>query len=353
MHGYFDQDTGNQHIFVLHGLGGAGKTQISLKFIQQTSTRFSDIFLIDTSTQDTIDTGLKNIAVTKNAGTSQQDALKWLSNTPSQWLLFFDNADDPKINLNEYLPLAIIQAGAFIAKSGALNTYLALYTQNKARLLHEKPTQSHDNYAWTVYTTWQISFEQLSLPAATLLQLCSFLHHQGIYEGIFSGASSKRKVVGINREESSGLGISDTEESARSNSSAHSLTIVRNSSPRRSFVGGSVYAFQYKAKQVLKKKIRTAGVYNVWSEIKYLIEPRQNLGISGVDSACFKDRESIDVIQDAPLISGNIAEQLWCSYRNDIKRCIAATFDNVVQFLCLAGDETLWAMYMQPILPPV
>ncbi|KAJ7501411.1 hypothetical protein B0H11DRAFT_2373674, partial [Mycena galericulata] len=87
------------------------------------------------------------------------------------------------------LPLAIIQAGAFIAKSGALNTYLALYTQNKARLLHEKPTQSHDNYAWTVYTTWQISFEQLSLPAATLLQLCSFLHHQGIYEGIFSGAS--------------------------------------------------------------------------------------------------------------------------------------------------------------------
>ncbi|KAJ7441908.1 hypothetical protein B0H11DRAFT_2204613 [Mycena galericulata] len=217
MHGYFNQDTGNQHIFLLHGLGGAGKTQIAFKFIKQASTQFSDIFLIDTSTQDTVDTGLKNIAVTKNAGTSQQDALRWLSNTPAQWLLFFDNADDPKINLNQhfpkcshgnilitsrnpglcvyagahssvsdmeesdaivllltsavqeitsknkeigaeivkalwYLPLAIIQAGAFIAKSGALNTYLALYTQNKARLLSEKPTQSHDDYAWTVST---------------------------------------------------------------------------------------------------------------------------------------------------------------------------------------------------------
>ncbi|KAJ7441896.1 P-loop containing nucleoside triphosphate hydrolase protein, partial [Mycena galericulata] len=254
MHGYFDQDTGNQHIFLLHGLGGAGKTQIALKFIKQALTQFSDIFLIDTSTQDTIDTGLKNVAVTKNAGTNQQDALRWLSNTPAQWLLFFDNADDPKIDLNQYfpkcshgnilitsrnpglcvyagahslvsdmeesdaivllltsavqeitvrnkeisaeivkalwyLPLAIIQAGAFIAKSGALNTYLALYSQNRARLLSEKPTQSHDAYAWTVYTTWQISFEQLRQPAATLLQLCSFLHHQGIYEGIFSGAS--------------------------------------------------------------------------------------------------------------------------------------------------------------------
>ncbi|KAJ7496347.1 hypothetical protein B0H11DRAFT_2190115 [Mycena galericulata] len=254
MHGYFDQDTGDQHIFLLHGLGGAGKTQIALKFIKQALTQFSDIFLIDTSTQDTIDRGLKNIAVTKNAGTGGQDALRWLSSTPSQWLLFFDNADDPKIDLNQYfpkcshgnilitsrnpglcvyagahslvsdmeesdaivllltsavqditlknkeisakivkalwyLPLAIIQAGAFIAKSGALNTYLALYNENRACLLSEKPTQSHDDYAWTVYTTWQISFNQLSQPAATLLQLCSFLHHQGIYEGIFSGAS--------------------------------------------------------------------------------------------------------------------------------------------------------------------
>ncbi|KAJ7431127.1 P-loop containing nucleoside triphosphate hydrolase protein, partial [Mycena galericulata] len=104
MSDYFDQDTGDQHIFLLHGLGGAGKTQIALKFIKQTSNQFSDIFLIDTSTQDTIDTGLKNIAVTKNAGTNQQDSLRWLSNTPAQWLLFFDNADDPKIDLNQYFP---------------------------------------------------------------------------------------------------------------------------------------------------------------------------------------------------------------------------------------------------------
>ncbi|KAJ7458484.1 hypothetical protein FB451DRAFT_972967, partial [Mycena latifolia] len=89
-----------------------------------------------------------------------------------------------------YLPLAIIQAGAFLSQTGALHQYLDLYTKNRARLLSEKPVQSQDDYAWTVYTTWQISFDQLSKPAATFLQLCSFLHHEGISEQIFSRASA-------------------------------------------------------------------------------------------------------------------------------------------------------------------
>ncbi|KAJ7480577.1 hypothetical protein FB451DRAFT_1085768, partial [Mycena latifolia] len=57
------------------------------------------------------------------------------------------------------------------------------------QLLKEKPAQSHDEYAWTVYTTWQISFDKLSPPATLLLQLCSFLHHGGISEQIFKNAS--------------------------------------------------------------------------------------------------------------------------------------------------------------------
>jgi hypothetical protein len=37
MHQFFTPDVGQQHIYVLHGLGGAGKTQIALKFIQESS----------------------------------------------------------------------------------------------------------------------------------------------------------------------------------------------------------------------------------------------------------------------------------------------------------------------------
>ncbi|KAJ7752697.1 P-loop containing nucleoside triphosphate hydrolase protein [Mycena metata] len=102
MHQFFDTDSGNQHIYVLYGLGGAGKTQIALKFIEQSS--FSDVFLVDTSKVDTIEAGLKSIAVSKSVGDSAQAALRWLQSNHTRWLLFFDNADDPKINLNNFLP---------------------------------------------------------------------------------------------------------------------------------------------------------------------------------------------------------------------------------------------------------
>ncbi|KAJ7800793.1 hypothetical protein B0H14DRAFT_1686358 [Mycena olivaceomarginata] len=253
MHYFFTSDMGNQHIYVLYGLGGAGKTQIALKFINESSSRFSDTFFIDMSTIATIDTGLKNIAVAKGSGDSPQDGLLWLACRVEEWLLVFDNADDPSINLNDFIPqcnhgniiitsrnpelhvygshspvsdmeeedavglllksavqaatpgtiqiateivkalhcfpLAIVQAGAFISKSQNLGGYLALYTENQAQLLSEKPSQSHDHYTWTVYTTWQMSFDRLRPVAAMFLQLCSFLHYNGISEEIFSYAS--------------------------------------------------------------------------------------------------------------------------------------------------------------------
>jgi hypothetical protein len=67
------------------------------------SHSFSDTFYIDARTQDTINAGLKNIALIK-AGNTSQDALNWLQGKHNQWLLFFDNADDPEIDLNPFLP---------------------------------------------------------------------------------------------------------------------------------------------------------------------------------------------------------------------------------------------------------
>ncbi|KAJ7348124.1 hypothetical protein DFH08DRAFT_779415 [Mycena albidolilacea] len=255
MQQYFSQDSDQQQlIYVLHGLGGAGKTQIALKFIQLSRSCFSSIYFVDTSSVETINTSFKFIAISKKIGDTAESARQWLTSKQEQWLLFFDNANDPKIDLNKfipqcshgniiitsqnpalcvysgsnssvsgmeedeaiqlllksaaqnitpqsrmyadaivkelaYFPLAIIQAGAFIAKSQNLEGYLVLYAANKTRLLSEKPAQSHDSHALTVYTTWQISFEQLSPLASQFLQHCSFLHYGGISEEIFMNAS--------------------------------------------------------------------------------------------------------------------------------------------------------------------
>ncbi len=54
--------------------------------------------------------------------------------------------------------------------------------------LRNKP----DDYQWTVFTTWSLSLDKLleqDVNAVIFLQLCSFLHHEGISEAIFDRAS--------------------------------------------------------------------------------------------------------------------------------------------------------------------
>jgi hypothetical protein len=62
------------------------------------------VFFLDASTVDTIKSGLKNIALTQSIGSEPEDASHWLSLHQDEWLLIFDNADDPTISLFNYFP---------------------------------------------------------------------------------------------------------------------------------------------------------------------------------------------------------------------------------------------------------
>lgn len=80
-----------------------------------------------------------------------------------------------------YLPLAIIQAGAFIAKCGLTFTdYLDMYRVGRAELLNSASTQTIDAYKHPVYTTWEMSVQKLSSCATSLLRVFGFLHNEGI-----------------------------------------------------------------------------------------------------------------------------------------------------------------------------
>ncbi|KAJ7448742.1 hypothetical protein FB451DRAFT_760354 [Mycena latifolia] len=257
---YFNTSIGRRHIFLLHGLGGSGKSQIAFKFVEQSTSmlesRFQDVYFADSSSQQTIENDLATLALAKKVGKTFQDSLLWLSNQHTEWLIVFNNADDINLNLGQYfpsgshgnilvtsrnpdlgqlaqatqkveqmaleeaidlllsaagydimevanrdvakrivqklhcLPLAVAQAGAYISSSRGLQKYLDLYEQTASRiqLLHQMPPQSE--YGWSVYATWQISFENISGQARDLLELCAFIHHDGITEGLFQQAAS-------------------------------------------------------------------------------------------------------------------------------------------------------------------
>ncbi|EKM76770.1 hypothetical protein AGABI1DRAFT_108612 [Agaricus bisporus var. burnettii JB137-S8] len=103
MRKYFELGGDSRRVFVLHGLGGSGKTQIAFKFVQE-STCFSDVFYIDATNEQTLRTDLE--AITQgNTERSVDASLHWLaSQREGNWLLFFDNADDVNLKLKKFLP---------------------------------------------------------------------------------------------------------------------------------------------------------------------------------------------------------------------------------------------------------
>ena len=87
----------------------------------------------------------------------------------------------------------MVQAGAYLLRTSCgLDWYLEMYRERRGELLEEyrDMIEKLDDYQWTVYTTWEISFKRLSEQSATFLQLCAFFHHDGISETILQNASS-------------------------------------------------------------------------------------------------------------------------------------------------------------------
>ncbi|KAF8594629.1 TPR-like protein, partial [Ceratobasidium sp. AG-I] len=251
MDSYFSQAVSlERRLFVLHGLGGAGKTQLALKFVQSHKALFWDIFYIDATTRETISAGLTALAKACGSGATPEEGLAWLVSHEERWLLVLNNADDPDLNLHEFLPscdhgdilittrnqqvvshatgpesycrvggmrpddalglllkssgadrteetelgnfaLAIVQAGAYMrARQCGVAEYFRIFQKARAHLLRERPSKQMSDYNLSVFATWEISFRQLGSRAVQLLHLMSILHHEGISEAFFEVSSS-------------------------------------------------------------------------------------------------------------------------------------------------------------------
>jgi len=87
------------------------------------SYRFSDIFYIDATNQQTLEADLA--AITPANVEQSVDACKhWLATIYKQnWLLFFDNADDVQLNLGTFFPKCRFGNILITTRNPQLSTY--------------------------------------------------------------------------------------------------------------------------------------------------------------------------------------------------------------------------------------
>ncbi|KAH8797145.1 hypothetical protein DL96DRAFT_1825393 [Flagelloscypha sp. PMI_526] len=246
MHAYFSSGVGStSHIYVIYGLGGSGKTQLQLQFVLECQTRsprmFDVVFFADASLETTLETDLKTIAIdqkigetaagrydksfsiqkyipksihgsviitsrnpelagltTKDCGSRQiGDLEKWAAETLLRKLVGSregpsgdeDSLVTQVVEMLHCFALAVTQAGSYMSATGCgYLEYIEVFQVQRSRLLRERKGHVPDNYPWSVYTTWAVSFDQLKTAPRHFMQICSFLHYTGIPKDLFKCA---------------------------------------------------------------------------------------------------------------------------------------------------------------------
>lgn len=109
------------HALAIYGLGGTGKTQLALKYIEGHKNDYNPILWIDAKDPKTVRSSFEqcaaelqlsvDIASTQESAladsTTVRAVLRWLwdrKESDDKWLVVFDNADDISWGLNKVLP---------------------------------------------------------------------------------------------------------------------------------------------------------------------------------------------------------------------------------------------------------
>ncbi|KIM20857.1 hypothetical protein M408DRAFT_305993, partial [Serendipita vermifera MAFF 305830] len=98
-----------QKIFPITGMGGCGKTQLVSYFLREYPNLYAQVIYIDASSSSSIKLDLQAWARTlgdEHDDDVWEDAIRALNSVPGgeQWVLILDNADDPSLDLNQFLP---------------------------------------------------------------------------------------------------------------------------------------------------------------------------------------------------------------------------------------------------------
>ncbi|OQU96555.1 Tetratricopeptide repeat-containing protein isoform 1 [Cladophialophora immunda] len=90
---------------VISGIGGQGKSELCLQLAHRARTLFWGVFWVDVSTRPLAENGFLDIANRlKVPAKTWEDGRQGLTNVQQPWILVLDNADDPKVDYQDYFP---------------------------------------------------------------------------------------------------------------------------------------------------------------------------------------------------------------------------------------------------------
>jgi ATP/maltotriose-dependent transcriptional regulator MalT len=187
IHRSLSGDSSRQTV-VLHGLGGIGKTQLSVAYAKQYKDNYSAIFWLNIKDEDSIKQSFANVAkqilrehpsashlsnidVRENLDKVVDAVKAWLSlSNNTRWLMIYDNYDNPKLpgnhdstalDIRKFLPeswqgLVIITTRSSQVKIGHciqisklknLRDSLEILSNTSSRegLIHGKPLAIHED----------------------------------------------------------------------------------------------------------------------------------------------------------------------------------------------------------------
>lgn len=109
------EESREQRLLVLGGMGGIGKTQLAIAFAKQHSNEYDSVFWLNASSETALKDSFRSIAgllfdMQDPGALNREDlpmqVLRWLSNVKNtQWLLIFDNYDEPsQFDVRNYYP---------------------------------------------------------------------------------------------------------------------------------------------------------------------------------------------------------------------------------------------------------
>jgi hypothetical protein len=108
----------DRRVVILRGLGGVGKTQLTITYAKQRRTCYESVIWLNASSKAAVQQSLRSIAarigiLTVTGQGSDDDQIRdqisvWLSEPDNtRWLLIFDNYDEPeKYDIKQYFPSA-------------------------------------------------------------------------------------------------------------------------------------------------------------------------------------------------------------------------------------------------------